>query len=48
VLMRGVQIGTLFKLLRSTINDRCNNFVVLKGSNEEDRTPTAPREKTMR
>jgi hypothetical protein len=39
VLMRGVWIGTLYKLLGSTINDGCNSFVVPKDRNEEDMTP---------
>jgi hypothetical protein len=34
-------------LLGSTINDGCNIFVVLKGNNEEDMTPTILREKTI-
>jgi hypothetical protein len=30
VLMRGVQNGTLYKLLGSTISNGCNSFVVLR------------------
>jgi hypothetical protein len=47
VLMRGVQNGTLYKLLGSTISNGCNSFVVPEGGNEEDKTPTISREKTM-
>jgi hypothetical protein len=39
VLTRGVQIRTLYKLLGSTFNDACNNFVVLEDRNEEEMTP---------
>jgi hypothetical protein len=47
VLMRGVWNGTLYKIMWSTIIDGCNSFVVPKGVNEEDRTPTISREKSM-
>ena len=47
VLIRGVWIGTLYKLLGSTFNDGCNKFVVLNDSNEENRTPIVLGEKTM-
>jgi hypothetical protein len=47
VLMRGVQNGTLYKLLGSTINNGCNIYVVPEGGNEYDQTPTVSREKTM-
>jgi len=43
--MRGVQCGTLYKLLGSTINDGCNNSIVPKGENEEEKTPTISVEK---
>jgi hypothetical protein len=42
VLMSGVWIGTLYKLLRSTINDGCNSYIVLEGNNEEDKTSAIP------
>jgi hypothetical protein len=45
VLLRGVWIGTLYKLLRSTITHGCNNIIVLE--NETSKTPTLPVEKTM-
>jgi hypothetical protein len=45
--MIGVQIGTLYKLLGSTINDGCNSFVVLEGRNEEGKTLIIPAEMTM-
>jgi hypothetical protein len=47
VLMRGVWNGTLYKLLGSTITDGCNSSIVLEGGNEEDKTPTISRGKTM-
>lgn len=47
VFMRGVRIGTLYKLLGSTINDGYNNFVIFEGSNEEDGNPTILGEKIM-
>ena len=31
VLMRGVRIGTLYKLQGNTVIDGCNSFVVLEG-----------------
>jgi hypothetical protein len=34
VLMKGVHIGTMYKLLRRIINDGCNSFFVPKGINE--------------
>ena len=37
-LMRGIQNGTLYKLLGSAITYGCNNFVVLEGGNKEDKT----------
>jgi hypothetical protein len=40
--MRGVQIGTLYKLLGITIDDGCKNSIVLEDRNEEDMTPTIP------
>lgn len=47
VFMRGVRIGTLYKLLGSTINDGYNNSVIFEGSNEEDGNPTILGEKIM-
>jgi hypothetical protein len=47
VLLKRVQIETLYKLLGSTIIDGCNSYVVPHGSNEEDITPIVPAEKTM-
>jgi hypothetical protein len=47
LLLRGVQIGTLYKLLGNIIIDGCNDFFVLEGSNEEYRTTTVPIEKIM-
>ena len=36
VLMRGVQCGTMYKLLGKTVIGDCNNTVVLESSNEEN------------
>ena len=47
VLMRGVQCGTLYKLLGSTYTNGCNNFVVLEKTNKEDKTNIVPEKKTM-
>ena len=47
VLMRGVWIGTLYKLLGSTFNKGCNITIVPEGINEGDRVLTISREKTM-
>ena len=47
VLMRGVQYGTLYKLLGKTIIDECNNSVVLEEGGKDDKTITAPGGKTM-
>ena len=47
VLMRGVRYGTLYKLLRRTIINECNNFFVLKEGGKDDKTLTASRGKTM-
>ena len=45
VLRIGVWIGTLYKFLGRTIND--NSIIVIKGSNEEENTPTILGEKMM-
>jgi hypothetical protein len=34
MLMRGVQIGNLYKLLGSTITNGCNSYIVIEGGNE--------------
>jgi hypothetical protein len=36
VLMRGVQCGTLYKLLGSTYTNGCNSFFVPEQRNKED------------
>jgi hypothetical protein len=46
VLMRGVQCGTLYKLLGSTYTNGCNNYVVHEQTNKEDKTNIFPRKKT--
>ena len=46
VLMRGVWIGTLYKLLGSNFNKGCNSTIVPEGKNEGDRVLTTSREKT--
>ena len=43
VLMRGVQYGTIYKLLGKTIICECNNTVVPKSSNEENNVPEVSR-----
>jgi hypothetical protein len=40
VLMRGVHNGTMYKVFKSTIINGCNNFVVPKDENEEEKTHT--------
>ena len=47
VLMRRVQIGTMYKLLGITFNYGHNSYVVLDDNNEEDKTPIVPGEKKM-
>jgi hypothetical protein len=47
VLLKGVWIGTLYKLLGSTISDGCNNSIVPEIGVEEGKTPTVSRENTM-
>ena len=47
VLMRGVQYGTLYKLLVKTIIDECNNYVVLEEGGKVDKTLTVLGGKTM-
>ena len=37
VLMRGVQYGTLYKLLGKTIIDECNSSVVLEEGGKDDK-----------
>ena len=39
VLMRGVQYGTLYKLLRKTATHGCNNTIVPESRNEENNVP---------
>jgi hypothetical protein len=47
VLMRGVQNGTLYKLLVSITNNWCNSYVVVEGVNEEEKSPTISGQNTM-
>ena len=47
VLMRGVWYGTMYKLLRSTIINECNSFVVLEEGGKDDRTLTTSRGKII-
>jgi hypothetical protein len=44
VLLKGVHIGTIYKLLGSTISNVCNNSIFLEIGFEEEKTPTASRE----
>jgi hypothetical protein len=47
VLMKGVQFGTLYKLLGITISDGCNISIVPDIGVEEEITPTVSGEKVM-
>jgi hypothetical protein len=47
VLLRGVWIGTLYKLLGSTISDGCNSSIVPEIGAEEGKSRVVYREKTM-
>jgi hypothetical protein len=47
VLMKGVQCGTLYKLMGRTYTNGCNSSVVLEQRNKEDKTNIVPRKKTM-
>ena len=47
VLTRGVQYGTLYKLLGKTIIDACNYSVVLEEGGKDDKILTASGGKTM-
>jgi hypothetical protein len=47
VLLKGVHIGTLYKLLGSTISDGYNSFIVPEIGVEEEKTLTISGEKTM-
>jgi hypothetical protein len=47
VLLKGVQIGTLYKLQGSTTSDGCNSSIVLDIGFEEEKTPTVSGEKVM-
>jgi hypothetical protein len=47
VLLKGVQIGTLYKLQGSTISDGCNSSIVPDIGEEEEKTPTVLGEKVM-
>ena len=45
--MKGVQIGTLYKLQGSTNSDGCNSSIVPDIGVEEEKSPTVSREKAM-
>ena len=47
MLMKGIQFGTLYKMLGSTISDGCNSSIVPDIEVEEERTPTFSVEKVM-
>jgi hypothetical protein len=47
MLMRGVRCGNLYKLLGITYTNGCNNYVVLKKTNKEDKSNTIHEKKTM-
>jgi hypothetical protein len=47
VLLKGVWIGNMYKLQRSTISDRCNSSIVPNIGVEEEKNPTVSGENTM-
>jgi hypothetical protein len=47
VLIRGIQYGTLYKLLGSTYTNGCNIYVFLEKTNKEYKTNIIPENKTM-
>ena len=47
VLMMGVQNGTLYKLLRRTVIDGCNNIIVPESKNEQSKVLNVSRGDTM-
>jgi hypothetical protein len=47
VLLKGVWIGTFYKLQGSTISDGCNSSIVLDIGAEEEKTPIVSGEKVM-
>ena len=47
VLMRGVQYGTMYKLLGRIVIDGCNNTSVPKSKDEESKVPNISRGDTM-
>jgi hypothetical protein len=47
VLLKGVRIGTFYKLWGSTISDGCNSSIVTKIGDEEEKTPRVYGEKVM-
>jgi hypothetical protein len=47
VLMRGVQCGTIYKLLGRTYTNGCNIFFVLEQKNKEEKTNIVPEKHTM-
>jgi hypothetical protein len=47
VLLKGVQIGTLYKLQGITISDGCNSSIVLDIGAKEEKNPIVSREKAM-
>jgi hypothetical protein len=47
MLLKGAQIGTLYKLQGSTISDGCNSSIVPDIGAEEEKTPTFFAEKVI-
>jgi hypothetical protein len=47
VLLKGVQIGTLYKLQGITISNGCNSSIVPDIGDEDEKTPTISIEKVM-
>ena len=47
MLLKGVHIGTMYKLQGITISNGCNSSIVPDIGEEEDKIPTVSREKVM-
>jgi hypothetical protein len=47
VLLKGVRIGTLYKMQGRTISNGCNSSIVLDIGAEEEKTPTIYGENNM-
>jgi hypothetical protein len=47
VLLKGLHIGTVYKMKGSTISDGCNSSIVIHIGFEEEKTPTVFDKKVM-